>query len=87
MSKHLQTDLKYLEQEILTQSSMVEEMIEKACRGLRDFRADIAIHVIAQEASVNRREIRIEEECLKIPGASPTRGGRLATNRDGAENQ
>ena len=66
MSKHLHTDLNYLEQNILTQSSMVEEMIVKACRGLRELRADIAFDVIAQEAEVDRREIRIEEECLKI---------------------
>jgi phosphate transport system protein len=66
MSKHLQTDLEYLEQDILAQSSMVEEMIEKACRALRELRADIAQDVVDQEATIDRREIRIEEECLKI---------------------
>lgn len=66
MTKHLHTDLNYLEQNILTQSSMVEEMIDKASRGLHERRADIALDVIAQETEVNRREIRIEEECLKI---------------------
>ena len=66
MSIHLQNDLKFLEQEILSQSSIVEEMIEKACRGLREFRADVAMDVIAQENQVDQREIRIEEECLKI---------------------
>jgi phosphate transport system protein len=66
MSKHLQNDLTQLEQEVLAQSSMVEEMIEKACRGLREIRADIAAEVIAQERQIDLREIRIEEACLKV---------------------
>lgn len=66
MSKHLQTDLTYLEQELLAQSSMVEEMIRKAAKGLHERRADWAAEIIAKEPEVNRREIRIEEECLKL---------------------
>lgn len=66
MTKHLQTDLDQLEQIILAQSSMVEEMIGKASRGLRELRGDVAIEIIAQEPQVNRQEVRIEEECLKI---------------------
>jgi phosphate transport system protein len=66
MSKHLQRDLEHLEKEILAQSSVVEEMVEKACRGLREFRAEVAANVMDLEASIDDREIRIEEECLKI---------------------
>ncbi len=66
MSRHLENDLSYLEQELLAQSSMVEEMIRKSSKGLREVRGDFAIEVFGCEPEVNRREIRIEEECLKI---------------------
>ena len=66
MSKHLERDLEALEREILAQSSLVEEMIAKACRGLVDRRVDLSSEVIASEVNINTREVKIEEECLKI---------------------
>jgi len=66
MSKHLERDLEALEREILAQSSLVEEMIAKACRGLVDRRVDLSSEVIASEVNINMREVKIEEECLKI---------------------
>jgi phosphate transport system protein len=66
MSKHLERDLEALEREILAQSSLVEEMIVKACRALIERRADITTEVIANEEGINMREVKIEEECLKI---------------------
>lgn len=66
MSKHLERDLEELEHELLTQSSLVEDMIEKACRALRETRPDVAAEVIANDCHVDRQEVRIEEHCLKI---------------------
>ncbi|MEX0641267.1 MAG: phosphate signaling complex protein PhoU [Pirellulales bacterium] len=66
MSKHLERDLEALEREILDQSSRVEEMISKACQALLERRADIAHEVAANELEINVREVKIEEECLKI---------------------
>jgi phosphate transport system protein len=66
MSKHLERDLEALEREILDQSSRVEEMIAKACQALVERRADIAAEVAASEIEINVREVKIEEECLKI---------------------
>lgn len=66
MSKHLERDLEALEQEILAQSSRVEEMITKAYRAIVDRRIDVATEVAASETEINVREVRIEEECLKI---------------------
>ena len=66
MSKHLERDLEAIEREILAQSSLVEEMIAKACRALVERRADITQEVIASEDGINIREVKIEEECLKI---------------------
>ena len=66
MSKHLERDLEALEREILAQSSLVEEMIAKSCRALFDRRVDLASEVLSSEHKINLREVRIEEECLKI---------------------
>jgi phosphate transport system protein len=66
MSKHLERDLEALEREVLAQSSRVEEMITKACQAITDRRIDVAAEVAASEAEINVREVRIEEECLKI---------------------
>jgi phosphate transport system protein len=66
MSKHLERDLESLEREILDQSSRVEEMIAKACQALLERRADFASDVAASEIEINAREVKIEEECLKI---------------------
>src|SRR3972149_6548397 len=66
MSKHLERDLEALEREILAQSSLVEEMIAKACRALVDRRVDLLSEVVASERTIDVREVKIEEECLKI---------------------
>jgi phosphate transport system protein len=66
MSKHLERDLEALERDILDQSSRVEEMIAKACQALIERRSDMAAEVASSELGINVREVRIEEECLKI---------------------
>ena len=66
MSMHLQRDLEALEQNLLNQSSVVEQMVFRACQSLRELRVDIVQEVLASEETVNYREVEIEEECLKI---------------------
>src|SRR3954454_22007444 len=66
MSKHLERDLEALERDVLDQSSRVEEMISKVCEALVDRRADLATEAAASEIGINVREVKIEEECLKI---------------------
>jgi len=66
MSKHLERDLEALEREILAQSSLVEEMIAKSCRALLDRRVDLSSEVFEGEQQIDVREVKIEEECLKI---------------------
>jgi phosphate transport system protein len=55
-----------LEREILTLAAMVESMIDKACRALHKRDAKLAADVIEADAEVDKREVHIEEECLKI---------------------
>jgi len=66
MTKHLQRDMESLEREIITQSSLVEEMISKASRALYEVQVDLANEVIEKERAINESEVKIEEDCLKI---------------------
>jgi len=66
MSKHLERDLESLERLLLSQASIVEEMIQKASRALREIRPELVGEVMHCEELVNEREVQIEEHCLKI---------------------
>ncbi|MCG8450918.1 MAG: phosphate signaling complex protein PhoU [Pirellulales bacterium] len=66
MSKHLHRDLESLEQDLLAQSSIVEQMIYRASQALRELRTDLLEQLLRDEDTVNAREVEIEEECLKI---------------------
>ncbi|MEN0110314.1 MAG: phosphate signaling complex protein PhoU [Planctomycetota bacterium] len=66
MSKHLERDLDALEQDLLAQSAQVEEMIRIACRALCDRSLGASDELQDREPHINRREVRIEDECLKI---------------------
>ncbi len=66
MTKHLQRDLEAVYHDILSISAVVEEMIDQAALALIERRYDLAEKVIASDAVVDHREVRIEEECLKI---------------------
>lgn len=66
MNNHLQRDMDNLHREILAMSAMVEEMIDKATRSLNRHRQDLCQEVVAADNDVDQREVRIEEECLKM---------------------
>ena len=66
MSKHLQRDMESLHRQILSLSAMVEEMIDKATSSLSQRSPDLAEEVIRSDRQVDRREVVIEEECLKM---------------------
>jgi phosphate transport system protein len=66
MSKHLFRDLDSLRKEILTVGSMVEEATEKALFALVERRADVAEEVERGDVEVDRKEVQVEEECLKV---------------------
>jgi phosphate transport system protein len=66
MSKHLQRDLEAIERDLLALSSMTEDMIDKACFALMQHRLDVAAEVIKFDALVDEKEVRLEEECLKV---------------------
>jgi phosphate transport system protein len=66
MSKHLQRDIDSLNTGLLSISSMVEEMIDKATQALADRRYDLADEVVKSDEYVDQHEVHVEEECLKM---------------------
>jgi len=66
MSKHLQRDIDSLHTELLGVSSMVEDMIDKATQALASRRYDLADEVVKSDEYVDRHEVHVEEECLKM---------------------
>ena len=66
MSKHLQRDIESLNTALLSVSSMVEEMIDKATQSLIDRRYSLAEDVVGSDNYVDQNEVHVEEECLKI---------------------
>ena len=66
MSKHLQRDLDYLKKELLGIASMVEQAANKALRAVMDRRTDLAEVVVKDDENIDKREVHIEEYCLKV---------------------
>ncbi len=66
MPRHLQMELDNLKKELLHIASMVENATEKALVALIERRGELAQEVIDEDDLINDKEVRIEEECLKI---------------------
>jgi phosphate transport system protein len=65
MSIHLQREIDKLKRDLLLICSIVEEQVEKAVRALFDRDTRLAAEVQVMDEDVDRREINLEEECLK----------------------
>jgi phosphate transport system protein len=66
MSRHLQRDIEAINQELLSISSMVEEMIDKATQALNERKYNLADEVVNSDPFVDEHEVHVEEECLKM---------------------
>ena len=66
MSVHLQRDLDEVTRSLLEVAAMVEEMIARSLKALRERSVDLAHEVQRQDRVIDAREIEVEEECLKI---------------------
>ena len=66
MSVHLQRDLENLKKRLLTIGALVEEASWKATTALLDRKAWMAKEVIQGDGEVDRQEVEMEEECLKV---------------------
>lgn len=66
MSKHLRTDLESLERRILDLGARVEQAVRRSIVALASRRSDLALEVIAGDVEIDKEEVSIEEDCLKV---------------------
>jgi phosphate transport system protein len=66
MTKHIQRQTEILKQKILYVGTLVEEAIAKAISALINRDAALAKKVIEHDNDIDRMEVDVEEECLKI---------------------
>jgi phosphate transport system protein len=66
MSLHLQHEIEKLKKQLLSLSAIVEGQVHSAVRSFLDRSEDSAGEVQRQDEEIDRREVEIEEECLKI---------------------
>lgn len=66
MPKHLQRQIEQLKQKILFVGSMVEAAIANAVAALVHRDESIARKVLEEDAEIDRMEVDVEEDCLKI---------------------
>lgn len=67
MAIHLIRDLENLQREVLQMCTMVESLIHKAVDALCDPRGVTQVSRLAEDDEIiNRKDVQIEEECLKI---------------------
>src|SRR5687768_4668279 len=66
MAIHLLRDLEHLKRQILVVGELVEEATDKAIAALVDRRPALAEEVMNGDDRIDRKEVEVEEECLKI---------------------
>ncbi|MFN9368282.1 MAG: phosphate signaling complex protein PhoU [Planctomycetia bacterium] len=66
MTKHIERQIENLKERILRVGTLVEEAISKSITALINHDAALAQRVIASDEEIDRMEVEVEEECLKI---------------------
>lgn len=66
MTKRFEDELNELKKKLLEMGSLVEEMINSSVKALVDRKPEITKEVFLKEEEVNRKQIEIDEMCLKL---------------------
>jgi phosphate transport system protein len=66
MSVHLQREIELVKKNILALCAIVEDQVEAAVKAMLNRDAALAESVENRDEEIDRREVEIEEECLKI---------------------
>ena len=66
MTRHIERQIDHLKQQVLIIGTLVEEAISKAITALINLDVPLAQRVIESDAEIDRMEVEVEEECLKI---------------------
>jgi phosphate transport system protein len=65
MSVHLKREIEKLKKDLLGLCALVEEQVELAIRALLNRDTALAVEVERRDDEIDRREIEVEEDCLK----------------------
>lgn len=66
MTKHIERQIDQLKEKILRVGTLVEEAISKSITALINRDTALAQRVVASDEQIDRMEVEVEEECLKI---------------------
>lgn len=66
MERHFDEELNALKERMLTMAGVAEQAVGKAVKALMDRDARLAQTVIEDDATVNRLEVEVEENCLSL---------------------
>ncbi len=66
MAKHLQKEIENLKKNLLTMGAVVEDMVYLATKSIVKRDARMAQEIITRDLEVDKMEVDVEEECLKI---------------------
>lgn len=66
MTSHMHRDLAHLRKAILAMGSRVEDALRASAKSLVERRTDLARDVIAGDTEIDRLELELDDECLKI---------------------
>jgi phosphate transport system protein len=66
MPIHLQREIDNLKKEILNLSAMAEMSVREAVTSIQERDGTLAKHIIESDARIDRKEVEVEETCLKI---------------------
>jgi phosphate transport system protein len=66
MERHFDEELNALRKNLIRASSLAEEAIAKATRALVDRNSELAEEVIHQDDAINKLEIEIDKQCLRL---------------------
>ncbi len=66
MTRHIERQIDGLKERILRLGTLVEEAISKSITALINRDTPLALRVMASDEAIDRMEVEVEEECLKI---------------------
>ncbi len=66
MAQHLHAATEKLKHHVLSLSTLVEETVYRAVHAFEEGNAELARDVMVKDDEVDRREVDLEEECLKV---------------------
>ncbi|MEI6367521.1 MAG: phosphate signaling complex protein PhoU [Planctomycetota bacterium] len=66
MTRHIERQIEQLKEKILRVGTLVEEAISKSITALINRDSHLAQRVMASDEEIDRMEVEVEEECLKI---------------------